>query len=88
MPLGGENPPRSTYYDQGKFGRLFPSLPPFAMDSPQLREALVAEVFIGLLEGDRLSYLRQDPEWKPTLSSTGDFTMVDLLKFAGVVPAL
>jgi hypothetical protein len=40
MPLGGENPPRSTYYEQGKFGRLFPSLPPFAMDSPQLREAL------------------------------------------------
>lgn len=49
---------------------------------------IVAEVFIGLLEGDRLSYLRQDPEWKPTLSSTGDFTMVDLLKFAGVVPDL
>jgi Animal haem peroxidase len=40
LPLGGENPPRSTYYDQGKFGRLFPMLRPFAMDSPQVREAL------------------------------------------------
>lgn len=28
---------------------------------------IVAEVFIGLLEGDGMSYLRQDPEWKPTL---------------------
>jgi hypothetical protein len=30
----------SRYYDKGKFGRLFPSLPPFGADSPKLREAL------------------------------------------------
>jgi hypothetical protein len=49
---------------------------------------IVAEVFIGLLEGDRMSYLRQDPEWTPTLSDNDDFKMTDLLKFAGVVDPL
>lgn len=34
-------PFRSRYYDKGKFGRLFPSLPPFAADSPKLRTALM-----------------------------------------------
>jgi hypothetical protein len=50
----------------------------------------VTEVFIGVLEGDRHSYLRQDPEWTPLLraATPGTFTMADLLKFAGVVTAL
>ena len=39
--LGGENPPKSTYYEQGKFGRLFPTLPPFATDTPAVRNALM-----------------------------------------------
>ncbi|MEO6316443.1 MAG: heme peroxidase family protein [Chitinophagaceae bacterium] len=30
----------SRYYDKGKFGRIFPSLPPFAQDTPKVREAL------------------------------------------------
>lgn len=38
--LGGENPPKSTYYEQGKFGRMFPTLPPFATDTPTVRKAL------------------------------------------------
>jgi hypothetical protein len=38
--LGGENPPKTTYYEQGKFGRLFPMLPPFATDTPTVRAAL------------------------------------------------
>ncbi len=38
--LGGENPPKSTYYEQGKFGRMFPMLPPFATDTPTVRDAL------------------------------------------------
>ena len=38
--LGGENPPKSTYYEQGKFGRMFPMLPPFASDTPSVRNAL------------------------------------------------
>jgi hypothetical protein len=46
---------------------------------------IVAEVFIGLLEGDRTSYLHQEPTWTPTLTDTGNFTTVDLLKKAGVV---
>jgi hypothetical protein len=51
---------------------------------------IVGEVFIGLLQLDRDSYLRQ-PGWRPTLAQrngrvTGDFKMVDLLTFAGVAP--
>lgn len=47
---------------------------------------LVAEVFLGLLDGDRLSYRRADPRWKPIFgSSPGEFKMADLLKFAKVV---
>ena len=51
---------------------------------------IVAEVFIGLLEGDRTSYLSQDPDWEPFLptidpSMAGEnFKMIDLLRFGGV----
>lgn len=54
---------------------------------------IVAEVFIGLLQGDRGSYLNQDPEWEPSLPTIDtsrrgeDFKIVDLLRFAGVAPA-
>jgi hypothetical protein len=46
---------------------------------------IVAEVLIGLLEGDRFSFARAHPRWQPTLGSGGKFTMVDLLKTAGVL---
>ena len=36
----GVTTPRSTFYDQGRFGRLFPTLPPFAADTPLIRDAL------------------------------------------------
>ena len=51
---------------------------------------IVTEVFIGVLEGDRHSYLRQDPEWTPLLpaATPGTFAMTDLLNFAGVLTAL
>jgi hypothetical protein len=51
---------------------------------------IVTEVFIGVLQGDRHSYLRQDPEWTPLLpaATPGTFAMTDLLKFAGVVTTL
>jgi len=51
---------------------------------------IVAEVFIGLLQGDAFSYLKQDPDWTPTLPSTtpGTFQITDLLQFAGVVAPL
>ncbi|MBK4215740.1 hypothetical protein JJJ17_07370 [Paracoccus caeni] len=51
---------------------------------------IVAEVFLGLLQGDSGSYLTQDPDWQPflkTIDSTmtgDDFRMVDLLSFGGV----
>ncbi|MBA3802971.1 MAG: peroxidase, partial [Acidimicrobiia bacterium] len=32
--------PRSTFYETGRFGRLFPTLPPFAADTPTVRDAL------------------------------------------------
>ncbi|PZO51983.1 MAG: peroxidase [Phormidesmis priestleyi] len=37
MPLGGANAPSSIYHEQGRFGRIFPALPPFAADNPTLR---------------------------------------------------
>jgi heme peroxidase len=44
MPHGhaqlGDSTPQSVFYDQGRFGRLFPTLPPFAPDTPWLRNAL------------------------------------------------
>jgi Animal haem peroxidase len=49
---------------------------------------IVAEVIIGLIRGDRQSYLRQDPDWTPTYGSGGSFTMVDLLGAAGVVATI
>ena len=47
---------------------------------------LVAEVFVGLVHGDRTSYLwLKGKNWKPTLPSEvpGEFTMADLLRFVG-----
>jgi hypothetical protein len=51
---------------------------------------IVGEVFIGLLELDRDSYLWQRG-WRPSLPTrsgriTGDYRMVDFLTFAGVDP--
>ena len=44
MPHGqaslGETTPRSVFYAQGRFGRLFPTLPPFAADTKLIRDAL------------------------------------------------
>jgi hypothetical protein len=37
---GGQHTPRSTFYEQGRFGRLFPTLPPFAADTALVRDAL------------------------------------------------
>ena len=34
-------PPRSKYFDSGRFGRMFGELPPFAADTPQVRAALL-----------------------------------------------
>jgi hypothetical protein len=49
---------------------------------------IVAEVIIGLIIGDRLSYLRQHPDWTPTYGTDDDFTAADLLRAAGVVASL
>ncbi len=47
---------------------------------------IVAEVLVGLLAGDPSSYLRVAPTWTPELPSEvpGQFTMADILRFAGV----
>jgi hypothetical protein len=49
---------------------------------------IVAEVFLGLFERDRNSYLRQDPSFRPAPPiaprGVGQFAMGDLLRFAGV----
>jgi hypothetical protein len=45
---------------------------------------IVAEVLLGLLDGDPLSFLSVEPNWEPTLPSVqdGEFTMADLIRFA------
>lgn len=51
---------------------------------------MVAEVILGLIDGDRASYLAQEPDWRPFLPTIDTahmhrrFAMVDLLRFAGV----
>ena len=51
---------------------------------------IVAEVMLGLIEGDRTSFLSQEPDWQPFLPTLNPahrnerFAMVDLLRFAGV----
>jgi hypothetical protein len=49
---------------------------------------IVGEVMIGLLQGDSTSYLNQEPDWSPDLAVNGRFSMVELLRFAGVVTTL
>ncbi len=49
---------------------------------------IVAEVFLGLLQGDSQSYLRQDPDWTPTYGSNDEFGFVDLFHTAGVVATI
>jgi Animal haem peroxidase len=53
----GQLTPRSTFYDQGRFGRLFPTLPPFAADTPSIRAALAELGAVGgpMDPGDDLS---------------------------------
>ena len=50
----------------------------------QVGANIVVEVFLGLLDGDPLSYLSVEPGWTPTLPSEkpGEFTMADLIRFA------
>ncbi len=48
---------------------------------------IVAEVIIGLLEGDKTSFLNQDPNWIPRDKEgkpKEEFNMIDLLELAGV----
>jgi hypothetical protein len=47
---------------------------------------IMAEVLVGLLQRDPNSYLYLDPAWKPVppiAPTTGQFTFVDLLRYAG-----
>lgn len=46
---------------------------------------IVSEVILAILRSDPNSFLAQQPGWKPDLGSRpGEFTMADLLHFAGV----
>jgi hypothetical protein len=48
---------------------------------------IVGEVMVGLVKGDPTSYLSVNPGWTPTLGNGVKFTMVDLLKIAGLGPS-
>jgi hypothetical protein len=43
---------------------------------------ICAEVLIGLLSGDPLSWLRVEPNWQPPLAEGGRFGMAELIRFA------
>ncbi len=48
---------------------------------------IVAEVLIALIRSDSQSYFAAKPRWQPTFGpSTGNFRIVDFLRFAGVDP--
>jgi hypothetical protein len=51
---------------------------------------ILAEVFVGLLEGDRNSFLAKDRRWRPTVPAAvpGTFTFADLLRFTGEINPL
>lgn len=50
---------------------------------------ILAEVFVGMLQGSPYSYLSEDPGWTPTLGPTpGSFAMTDLIRFAGDINVL
>ncbi len=49
---------------------------------------IVAEVLIGLLAGDPLSYLGVQPGWTPTFGEAGKFTLSDLVNIAVPAPDL
>ena len=51
---------------------------------------IVGEVFVGLLEGDKNSFLSRKPDWTPEEDelpsrTPGEFTMADLLRFVGEI---
>jgi hypothetical protein len=51
----------------------------------QVGGRIVAEVLIGLLQGDPKSFLSVEPTWKPAgipVGTAGEFTLADLLTFA------
>jgi hypothetical protein len=49
---------------------------------------IVAEVLLGLIEGDPSSYISQWPAWRPELPPhAGDFTMADVVRFTRGAPA-
>jgi hypothetical protein len=45
---------------------------------------IVAEVLLGLLQGDDNSYMRQDPAWRPAFGRDGRFTITEVLRYAKV----
>jgi hypothetical protein len=51
---------------------------------------ILAEVFVGLLQGDRASFLAREPGWRPTLPRVAldTFTMADLLTLVAEINPL
>src|SRR5690606_29041532 len=66
FPAGNGNAPKSVFYEQGKFGRLFPTLPPFATDTASVRNALDE---LGKAGGIMDAGDDNDPSANPTLAA-------------------
>ena len=52
----------------------------------QVGGRIVGEVLLGLLKADPMSYFNLEPRWQPDPNIAPKGEIVDLLKFAGVVP--
>ena len=63
-----------------------PVEPPRKVKTPQLGPVggrIVAEVFLGLLFGDKNSFLSAEPDWIPTLTNAdGKFELRDMVAYA------
>ncbi len=55
----------------------------------EVGSTILAETFVGLMEGDELSYLSADRNWKPTLGSQpGQFTLRHIVEWLDIVNPL
>ena len=75
----GGSAPRSPFYDRGRFGRLFPSLPPFAADTRRVRQALAE---LGA-KGGLMDASRPNPDGTPGARNIDNPTITAGFTFLG-----
>src|SRR5437773_1899912 len=70
----GQLTPRSTFYDTGRFGRLFPALPPFSADVPLIRDAPGVSPYLydQNVDGGRTTFLTEEIPESAAVSIDGN----------------